>query len=186
MLAMMTQELGFSVLTAPIAALDRRALSQAWYSALHLAHDERPAAPTAKAAPKSTTAAERADAPAVRSTRGRDEHCAIAIRRECAPPRSRACEEDRRSVRSPLARKIERVFLHPSQRPERATFSLDGGRARVAVTLQSTPQGLRLIAVCPKHSRGAVARALDEARFALASRGIALDASVSESADVRQ
>ncbi len=35
---MMTQQLHVSILAAPLAAIDPRALSQAWYSALRLAH----------------------------------------------------------------------------------------------------------------------------------------------------
>ena len=42
--AMMTQQLEVSILAAPLAAIDRRVLSQAWYSALRLARDDAEAA----------------------------------------------------------------------------------------------------------------------------------------------
>ena len=83
-------------------------------------------------------------------------------------------------MRSPLARKIERSFLHPGAAVKRATFTLDGSEDRVHISMQAGKSGLRLVAVCPPRARDAVSRALNEARFALAARGIALDASVSE------
>ena len=43
---MMTQQLEVSILAAPLAAIDRRALSQAWYSALHLARSDRSLVPS--------------------------------------------------------------------------------------------------------------------------------------------
>jgi len=81
---------------------------------------------------------------------------------------------ERRAGRSPLARRIERTFLDPARPVRRATFTLEGTRARVHVALQSRASGVRLVAVCPAASRAGVARALDQARYALATRGIAL------------
>src|SRR6202034_3463065 len=49
--AMMTQQLEVSILAAPLAAIDRRALSQAWYSALHLATPDRRAVPLRESSP---------------------------------------------------------------------------------------------------------------------------------------
>ena len=43
--SMMTQQLEVSILAAPLAAIDRRALSQAWYSALHLAGPDQQGRP---------------------------------------------------------------------------------------------------------------------------------------------
>ncbi|HEY1429269.1 MAG TPA: hypothetical protein VGF18_06830, partial [Candidatus Tumulicola sp.] len=37
----MTEQLRVSIVAAPLAAIDPRALSQAWYSALHLARESR-------------------------------------------------------------------------------------------------------------------------------------------------
>ena len=96
--------------------------------------------------------------------------------RDRAPDRELGCAEhrpERRLLRSPLARKIERAFLHPAQRCERATFTLDGTAARVHVTLQGSGTDLRLVAICPAAVRARVARALEEARYALAVRGVA-------------
>ena len=87
---------------------------------------------------------------------------------------------ERRAERSPLARRIERAFLDPIRANKRATFTIDGTQARVHVALQTTASGVRLIAVCPAAIRIDVARALDEARYALALRGIALRIDVNE------
>ncbi len=171
---MMTQQLEVSLICAPLAAIDRRALSQAWYSALHVT-----AAPPVRV---------EAPAPAMHAMRngtrlGRP-HARIATAMGAAPVSLRAHREalapratgstDRRAVRSLLARHIERAFLRPLNPPRRATFSIEGHAARVHVTMQESRNGLRLIAVCSPGMREVVTRALEEARYALARRGIAL------------
>ena len=83
-------------------------------------------------------------------------------------------------MRSPLARRIESVFLDPARRSERASFTIEGSRARIHVALQSSPAGLRLVAVCAPEVRPQVAKALDQVRYALAVRGIALRTDVAE------
>jgi hypothetical protein len=178
---MMSQQLGFSVLSAPIAAIDRRALSQAWYSALHLAHGlaKEPALTGNR------THAQKNGAPSrIHGRRSDAARCAraeaLSTPRESRASRSHIVEADRRAPRSPLARKIERVFLHPARAPERTTFSLEGDRGRVHVSVQSGPSGFRLIAVCSPRARALVAHALQEARFALAARGIVLGCAIAE------
>ena len=79
---------------------------------------------------------------------------------------------ERRNVRSALARKIERTFLDPRTQAQRATFAVGNGAERVHVSLQTTGDRVRLVAVCAPSARPAVARALAQARFALAARGI--------------
>jgi hypothetical protein len=176
---MMTQQLGFSVLTAPIAAIDRRALSQAWYSALHLARESR--APEASQHP----AIAQRDAlrkPAASSPRGSTvvRGGTKTVQSEAKASRRDPLPQERRSMRSPLARKIEHLFLRPNTAATRATFTIDGTDARVQVSMQQTRAGLQLIAVCSPRSRAYVAQALEQARYALAARGIALDARITE------
>jgi hypothetical protein len=171
---MMTQQLGFSILTAPLAAIDRRELSQAWYSALHLARDAAPApeAAAARVLQESTLPRARRDRvpePAVRRSAVR-----IANREERTAHRLLSDERERRAPRSMLARRIERCLLRRPGKVRRATFTLDGTSARVHVTLQFATGGLRLIAVCAPPVRERVRQALEEARYALASRGVAL------------
>lgn len=171
---MMTQQIGFSVLSAPLAAIDRRALSQAWYSALHLAKDRAHSASVPPRVPvlatdasKRRTAVEERKQSETRPTETR------AIKREhertvCRPPL------ERRTARTALGRKIERCFVNPGQPVQRATFTIDGTQARVHVTLQNRGGDLRIVAICPAAIREQVARALEEARYALAERGVVL------------
>jgi hypothetical protein len=72
----------------------------------------------------------------------------------------------------PLSRRIERTFFRQSAPLRRATFSLGRGRARVHVILQSTASTVTLVALCRPEMRRVVARALAQARWALAARGI--------------
>lgn len=175
---MMTEQLGFNILTAPLAAIDRRGLSQAWYSALHLAretahgraaHAVRDAVPAGRRAPAALPRAGSGGSPGAG---------AVAPRRTPPAARVEADERERRAQRSPLARKIERRFLDPVRRVQRASFTIDGG-VRVHIALQTGPAGMRLVAVCPRSARERVRNALQEARYALAARGIALDPRIS-------
>jgi len=176
---MMTQELGFSILTAPLAAMDRRALSQAWYSALHLVN-ESPATPKAAHALGKTTSSHAHHSTAgPRSPKRKNAAVPLWARRETVAPRGTA-QVDRRARRSPLAREIERAFLRPVRSLQRATFSVDGYAGRVHVALQTSASGLHLIAVCSPKARAAVTRALEEARYALATRGVELSMTVKE------
>lgn len=178
---MMTQQLGFSVLTAPIASLDRRALSQAWYSALHLVRGRAAAIKETPVKPHVRLQPPCHEVHAARTQlKHFGERAPANARREVSADRACVVPADRRATRSPLARKIERLFLHPGVAARRATFTLEGSGVRVHVSMQTGKSGMRLVAVCPPHARAAVSRALNEARYALAARGIALDARVSE------
>jgi hypothetical protein len=171
---MMTEQLGYSILSAPLAAIDRRALSQAWYSALHAAREPHAASLPSRAPLESgNDARPRAsvDAPAARE---RSAAAQPGRPRAARPARAANLSEERRAQRSVLARRIEATFLDPARRAARATFTVDGTHARVHVALQSTPAGLRLIAICPPALRPHVVRALEQARYSLAARGISL------------
>jgi hypothetical protein len=176
--AMMTQELQASVLTAPLAQIDRRVLSQAWYSALNFARARESAAPAKK--PVATNAAAQGRATPASVPNRRTSHAAppASVAHPVSAKRGVSLDRgvERRAPRSPLARKIESVFLDPRSRVERSTFTVGSGRARVYVALQGKGEKLRLIAVCAPAYREVVAAALAQARFALASRGCALEA----------
>lgn len=169
-----TEQLQFSVLTAPLAALDRRTLSQAWYSALY------GSAGAAKAAAKTPApAALPAAAPpeAAHTVRAESETTAGTRAAGVTTPRhAEGTPQDRRAPRSTLARKIERVFLRPRNASHKASFTIDGEHGRVHVLLQSRGTQLKLVAICPPKARSRVATALAQARYALALRGIDLDA----------
>lgn len=175
----MTNRLEVSILAAPLAAIDRRALSQAWYSALRLAAQPAPAplgAPRRRAgdaygtarrcAPQREPAAKAGATPLhlVRS-RGAVSHSV----REGAGCLRRVSRGAR------LAERIERTFADPHANPKRATFTIGRGNARVHVVLQTSGGRTTLLAVCKPEVRVLVARALVQARIALAARGVGIE-----------
>jgi hypothetical protein len=176
-----TAQIGISVLSAPLAAIDRRSLSQAWYSALHLARD----ASLPKGAP-----ARRADArPAPASVRASG--VASSVRAGAAPASSKASHRaparagavlERRAPRLQLARRIERTLFERASSAARTTFAVGEGAGRVVVALHVGGGRVRLVALCSPALRRTVTRALDQARFALAARGIAMDTGILEGA----
>lgn len=177
----MTQQLKFSILTAPLAAIDRRSLSQAWYSALHLGR-ERPVAtagaPSTQGESHCVTALahERDSSTSVRSlaTGG----AARAVRTLPLPLAD--ANADRRTTRSHLSLKIEEALLNPRTRTRRSSFTIDGTAARVQISLNTTERGVTLIAVCSPSARRAVAKALNEVRYALALRGVCVNVETRE------
>lgn len=170
-----TEPLQFSVMSAPLAAMDRRALSQAWYSALYrqtapvraqnLAARNMPSA----CAPKGALQVSARQTPPPLQTQMR-------VRENTAGMIQPHAAVERRQIRCALARKIERALLHPQSGARSATFRIRGVPGRVHVMLRSGARGLQLIAVCTRDARGQVATALAQARYALAARGITLDA----------
>jgi hypothetical protein len=177
-----TEQLQFSVLSAPVAALDRRALSQAWYSALFETSDGKSAAaqpraqlqaaPAPGARARAAEELSRVDAPVRRQT-------ARGSGRESAP-RCESAPIERRGPRSGLARKIERAFLQPQSASRKSAFTIEGQHGRVRVLLQTRGSQLKLVAICAPTARAYVAAALAQARYALALRGIDLCAETRE------
>lgn len=173
---MMTQQLEVSILAAPLAAIDRRALPQSWYDALRYARSDA----RAESTPRRGSRAVRL------GVCGRPGDPARADRRSIPQsvsridfslrfaPASEGAESasHRASTRTSLARRIECTFSDPKSRVRRATFSLGRGNVRVHVVLQTKGDRAVLLALCPPEVRGVVSRALAQARFALAARGI--------------
>lgn len=173
---MMSQQIGFSILTAPLAAIDRRTLSQAWYSALHLAKEPPADVPAPRCMNQiPDEAARSALAMPRRVATSAESSAPTRSLSSKSPDRTHAIAPERRALRSTLARKIERAFLHPSTPPTRATFSIGATRERVHIALQVHGRRVRLVAICAPRVRARVARALAQARYALAQRGVALD-----------
>ncbi len=165
----------FEVLGAPLAAVDRRALSQAWYSALHLArsHSSPAGAGTRSSAPAGPAAAAHAAASAGRGAVARRvvPLPARAVRR-AGLQRSESAFAQRRATPAPLARRIARGLLARAASGRRLSFTVGAAGARVHLVVAATPRGVRVVALCPAGVRRAVERALAHARFALAARGI--------------
>jgi hypothetical protein len=175
---MMTQQLGASILCAPLAAIDRRALSQAWYSALRLAREPHAPATPAPVRPQQPESAARPDLKAAvtpwrRGVVPERAGSASVGSRPSGPVAESAA--DRRALRSRLARDIQRALLDPRSALKRATFTIGREGARVHVVLQTRGDRVCLVAFCPPAQRASVARALAQARFALASRGIVVN-----------
>jgi hypothetical protein len=176
---MMTQQLEVSILAAPLAAIDRRVLSQAWYAALRLGRELPQAAGASGVSQRDPLC------PPVRAA------CVPApAATQARPPglaRSHATEEPRvgegsgggrprvGSVPRPqqLAGAIEKAFADPALR--RATFSIGRANARIVVVMQTRGNRTTLIALCRPHLTEAVARALAQARVALEARGIGIE-----------
>jgi hypothetical protein len=176
---MMTQQLEVSILAAPLAAIDRRALSQAWYSALHLARPDRPP-PLRECSPCTLPVPVEAvpkDESESRSPRPAETRVARSVQTKApkiaAQPSAPRISANRDAV--PLSLRIERRFAHPASQIKRATFSMGRGEARVHVILQTNGNVATLVALCRPQMRTVVARALAQARFALAARGFVLD-----------
>ena len=176
-----TEQLQFSVLTAPVAAVDRRALSQAWYSALYESADAKNPAMPARACPQGTGEQH--------VSTGRTQECAHAEEvqahvdrrtRAHSSQRIDGGEIERRAPRSALARKIERALAQPRSAPHASALKIDSVHGRVQVLLQTRGSQLNLVAICAPKARAHVAAALAQARYALAMRGIVLDAQTRE------
>ncbi|MHB8433495.1 MAG: hypothetical protein ACYC8W_11260 [Candidatus Tyrphobacter sp.] len=176
----LTQPLEFSVLCAPLAAIDRRALSQAWFSALGLSQRRSVSKGSRRLCASGTPL--RLAASSLRSAPGCPHGRNVTT---TAPSRERVLEEPglgksetllERRRPSQLARRIERRFAVVRRMPRRASIVLAGERARVHLTLQVDASRTRIVAICPRAVERHVARALAEARYALARRGIALEA----------
>ncbi len=169
-----SEQLHFSILSAPIAASDRRVLSQAWYSALYRANSKAPAAPRSPQLRVSNIRAPQNERPKPSAAARRLSPPVRMVASTATMRPAMACE--RRSPRLQLARKMERLVRHPQTKRAAATFVLDGARARVRVLVSVEGGRMRLIAICSKRVEKIVAAALAQARYAAASRGSALEA----------
>jgi hypothetical protein len=171
---MTTASGGVAVIATQVARTDRRALSEAWYSALHLAHAANPARPAARRAPAG-------DVPPARGTRtgapadaapGRAATApALRASRDAASGSCGTIGERRRPV-CETARSIERAVSTLRMRVSgdtAQTVEVAGGRVRLLV--RSERGTTRIVALCSDPLREPVERALARARFTLAGAG---------------
>ncbi|HXM06288.1 MAG TPA: hypothetical protein VN936_02430 [Candidatus Acidoferrum sp.] len=170
---MMTDPLRVSVLAAPLAAIDPRALSQAWYSALHLARERPTQTPQSRAT--SGEPQRLGAAPAKTEVASREPHRAMQ------PCRARAGSAARGVTGEPLAHRARATFtrrieLAPARRSGpsgRAAFVVVDGSKRALIVLQTRGATTHVVAICAPAHRQAVAFALSQVRAALAARGLA-------------
>jgi len=172
-----TQRLEFGVLSAPLAALDSRTLSQAWFSALygHCVPGREGASSTQRPDAESSRSAARV----IPQAKQRPQSFApLENRRRRAARETSTADGERRMQPSRLARNIERALCRCVRGACNASFTVPGKRGRVHVLLSSRGGRMYLIALCAPRMRPMVATALARARCTLASRGIALATSV--------
>ncbi|BDE07582.1 hypothetical protein WPS_28580 [Vulcanimicrobium alpinum] len=173
----MQQTTSVAVLATQLAGTDRRALSEAWYHALHVAEPAAraaaPASPRRHAATPSPP--NRLDAAAPRARRGEARPRRSVAGVTAREPRT-PLAGDRRAPRSELARRVERALGRSAAAVAPAAFSLRLDAGRVHVLIRSDGARTRVVAVCAPALRETVERALAHARFALAGRGIASEA----------
>jgi len=168
---MMTQTGGVSVVAANVAQTDRRALSQAWYSALHVPeHDAPHAAPStrrdAASAFSDAVAAHGAD------TGRRSTLPAASARQHAGRAGTIGHPPERRAPKTELARRIERaVEHHPRRRNSAVSVSVKTSGGRVQLLVRSDGAVTRVVALCAPPLKERVERALAQARFALAAGG---------------
>jgi hypothetical protein len=170
---MMTESLRVSVVAAPLAAIDPRALSQAWYSALHLARERT--TQTAQSRSTSREPQRLGAAPAKTKVASREPHRAMQ------PCRARAGSAVRGVTSEPLAhrtratftRRIEFALARRSGPSACAAFVVVDGAKRALIVLQTRGATTHVVAICAPAHRQAIANALSQVRAALAARGIA-------------
>ena len=172
----MQQTTRVAVLATQLAQTDRRALSQAWYSALHLADRA-----------SSTTPARAAHSPRGRMRDSSLARPAPSVPVPHAPPNGRpalraalprtpsAAAQDRRHARTDLARSIERGLARRTPRSGAASFAIRTGGGRIHLVVRADGGRTRVVAVCATALRERVERALAQARFVLASRGVRME-----------
>ncbi|HEY9084340.1 MAG TPA: hypothetical protein VIN40_00145 [Candidatus Tyrphobacter sp.] len=185
----LTQPLELSLISAPIAAIDRRALSQAWYSALGLARatGRKNISRLPQRSAESATSMDGRRSRAVniprpsgcvypeRAQRSRRAQGDKHDRRRCdaqSGARDARTVQERRTP-SPLAQRIGRGLANRT--PLRTSITLEGVPGRVHVMLQKHGARLAVIAICPRVAQARVAHALGEARYALARHGFQLE-----------
>ena len=176
------QPSAIAVVATSLAQTDRRTLSQAWYDALHLAHDVS----GGNVATTGTASGERGPAVAARGLATNvavtPERCSAHAPRPSGNDRlPRAFGPERRCNRGDLARRIERAIVRRPNAPVASlAVRLDAGRMQLLV--RSDGPRVRIVALCLPHQRALVEVALASARFALAGRGITVDTVVRSAA----
>lgn len=176
---MMTHELEVSIIAAPLGQMDRRVLSQAWYTALRLAPNAQVSAArsgSTQTAPLRSPHYRIGEAP---QTAGHAKELLPAVAssrpRRAAPGCDEVPAATGRARSRALAERIERTFAVVPMCAKRATFSLGRGNARVHIILQTIGERPTLLALCRPEAKTVVSRALAQARLALARRGIGVE-----------
>lgn len=166
----MPQAPAVTVLSAPLAHTDRRALSEAWYHALHLAAPppREPVAHASLAAGRAASGRRRPE-PARAEARASRNSVAEPARFPREPARIAAGE--RRLAVTPFARRLARAVVLGARRPQPSACTIRTGGGRIVVLVRGDGARSRIVAVCTPALRERVERAVAHARFALAACG---------------
>jgi hypothetical protein len=168
---MTTASGGVAVIATQLAQTDRRALSEAWYSALHLTRAVAPVpSRAARAVPSTATRSSGVHEPA--SPAGDRAAAALpALRAQRAASARIEPVNERRRPLTETTRRIERAVAAlatvPQANATAHTVDVAGGRVRLLV--RSDGRTTRIVALCSRPLREQVERALAGARFALAA-----------------
>lgn len=167
---MTTKPSAVAVVATNVAGSDRRALSQAWYSALHLAERARSEPPSQA---RRASGVHTGPGPRERDRGADAPHAPHAAQRVPARAGSTATITgvlERRAPASELARRIERALVHRPPATS-ASIAIAGAGGRVHVLLRIGNGTTRIVALCAPQLKERVERALAQARFALAASG---------------
>jgi hypothetical protein len=179
----MQQTTGVAVSATHLAQTDRRALSQAWYNALHLAAGaRRPSAAAVPAARSASAATASAARPDRSGARGRDGGAAppsrarTGARWNAARPAPSTGVPERRARNDAPPRRVERGLVRREAAAPVASFVVRAANGRVHLVVRSAAGATRVVAVCVPALRERVERALAQARCTLAGHGVRAEA----------
>lgn len=172
---MNTAPTGVAIVATQLPRTDRRSLSQAWYSALHVTERETPRPSHASAQPGVTSApsANNERSSMGKPNAGRLERPPVAA----AESKSPVAVLERRVPKTDLARRIERAVLRrgPVAVRVQSSISIKAADGRVQLLVRGSGATTRIIALCVPSLRDRVERALAQARFALAASGTRIE-----------
>lgn len=153
----------FDLVTVQSPSVDRRALSQAWYSALHIAGRS----PRARCAFVCHPEHQRGTAKWWQGCRG-------PSLRASATPYARDDKWGERHLerRRPTSRLASEIVERVKSNLSATRFVIESARGRVIVHVVRRDDRVHLAAICGESVRGEVEKALAQARFALAGMGV--------------
>jgi hypothetical protein len=173
-----------AVIKTQLPYIDRRALSEAWFNAFHLAGGAAPSAPVHAGRPQPLAHA----TPCVQAARRHEQSAGTeagarpAYTRRSSDVRAQEPATPSARRRARLAAAQEPVASLPVKTsPVQATFTLTVDDARVAIHVRHEDGKLRVIALCSERHVEIVQRVLAKTALAMRARGASIDTLVQSS-----